>query len=701
MPSVSAHNVCDECGSTLEFDTPSGFCPGCLLQTVLETRSDNMIGTHLDDYELLNEIARGGMGIVYRARQRVPSRIVALKMILPAHLGSSGAVNRFRAEAEAAASLEHENILPIYAVGEADGAPFYSMKLANGGTLASRMSEYRDKPREAAALIAKLARAVANAHEHGILHRDLKPQNVLFDSACKPYVSDFGLAKWLQHECDLTQTLAILGTPYYMAPEQARDSKAVAAAADIYSLGAILFHLLSGHPPVAGETPLEVLHRAAEETPRLTSRSIPRDLGVICLKCLEKEPAARYESAAALGDDLENFCENRPIHARPIGLTNRCWRWMRRNPGVVTPATISFVLVSVVATMFYTESLKAPASVAGKAETEEGGTADSEANNLYQRARALFYGNQDIVKIGQEDMWKAVTLLESAITRDSKFTNAYCLLSKVHVALYSLEYYNNERLTKAKAAIDEALRISPRSAQAHLALANYLYQGPRDAAGALKEVQIAAPGLSRDVDLYTLRGDIEEQLGQWSRALQDHNTALQLQPDSQSIGQDVVLLDIFLRRYAEAESLCDRMIGSISGVATAQLWRAKSAIAVARGDTAAAMAALDSSPNRHRGNTQTPTEVAKVFMLQREYTKAAEIIQSAEDVARQQDMLPKKGRSGVFVKGTNAMMLGLMARAQGDAGKARSYFEAARPGFEQWLRQNPEELSPHEARSRI
>src|SRR6266496_2485067 len=187
-----------------------GLCPACLLTTAIEEGDSEefVSGSRIQDYELLNEVARGGMGIVYRARQRVPPRVVALKMILPAHVGSADAMKRFRAETEAAASLEHEGILPIYAVGEHDGAPFYSMKFAEGGTLSAQIENYRDKAREAAALIAKLARAVAFAHEHGILHRDLKPGNVLFDSAGKPYVSDFGLAKWLARESDLTQTVA-------------------------------------------------------------------------------------------------------------------------------------------------------------------------------------------------------------------------------------------------------------------------------------------------------------------------------------------------------------------------------------------------------------------------------------------------------------------------------------------------------------
>src|SRR5439155_13958302 len=319
--------------------------------------SESATASRIDDYELLNEVARGGMGIVYRAKQRAPSRIVALKMILPAHVGSPGAVARFRAEAEAAASLEHEGILPIYAVGEHDGAPFYSMKFAEGGTLSARIDNYRDKPREAAALIAKLARAVMFAHEHGILHRDLKPGNVLFDSAGKAFVSDFGLAKWLQRECDLTQTLAILGTPYYMAPEQAIDSRGVTGGADVYSLGAILYHLLAGRPPIWGETPMEVLHRAATEqpkSPRLTNARISRDLETICLKCLEKEPGTRYVSAAALADDLERFCAGHTIQARPVGLANRAWRWTRRNPGLAALSVLSVALLVVLAAIFTT-----------------------------------------------------------------------------------------------------------------------------------------------------------------------------------------------------------------------------------------------------------------------------------------------------------------------------------------------------------
>ena len=354
MERLVAKKLCETCGSSVDFDMPSGFCPGCLLNTVLETQSESATASRIDDYELLNEVARGGMGIVYRAKQRAPSRIVALKMILPAHLNSPGAVNRFRAEAEAAASLDHEGILPIYAVGEHDGAPFYSMKFAEGGTLSTKIDNYRDKPRQVAALIAKLARAVAFAHEHGILHRDLKPGNVLFDSAGKPYVSDFGLAKWLQRECDLTQTLAILGTPYYMAPEQATDSRGVTASADVYSLGAILYHLLTGRPPFAGDTPMELLHRAETESPkppRLTNQHVPRDLETICLKCLAKEPATRYASAAALAEDLERWLKHQPIQAKRSGFVTQGRKWVRRNP---TTAVLAALLIALAASVSFT-----------------------------------------------------------------------------------------------------------------------------------------------------------------------------------------------------------------------------------------------------------------------------------------------------------------------------------------------------------
>ena len=350
-----AAKICDTCGSSLDLETPSGFCPACLLSAALNGSDEesNGAGASIADYEILSEIARGGMGIVYRARQRIPVRVVALKMILPTHISSPGAIARFRAEAEAAASLDHPGILPVYAVGEKDGAPFYSMKFAEGGSLAARLAAFRDKPRESANLIAKLARAVAHAHERGILHRDLKPGNVLFDGTDKPFVSDFGLAKWLEREGDLTQTLAILGTPHYMAPEQTAHAHSLTPAADIYSLGAILFHLLTGRVPFRGDNALDVLRQAAERPaprPRALNRKIPPDLETICLKCLEKNPATRYSSAAALADDLDRFLARRAIFARRANPITHAVRWARRNP---TIAALSAALLALLLSLFF------------------------------------------------------------------------------------------------------------------------------------------------------------------------------------------------------------------------------------------------------------------------------------------------------------------------------------------------------------
>jgi len=351
-PHVSS-KVCVECGSTLDIEAPSGFCPACLLTTALKDYGNGRDecrpgGTRIEDYEIISEVARGGMGIVYRARQRMPSRVVALKMILPSQMGSPGAIARFKAEAEAVASLDHEGILPIYAVGEKDGAPFYSVKFAEGGNLSARIAEFVRAPRESGVLIAALARAIGHAHERGILHRDLKPGNVLFDAGDKPFVSDFGLAKQVEREGDLTQTLAILGTPFYMAPEQAADSHSLTAAADIYSLGAILFHLLTGSPPFRGDNAMEILRNAAERAvprPRSFNRQVPADLETICLKCLEKNSASRYPSAAALADDLDRFVTGRTISARPAGATTHIRRWVKRNPTVAGLSAVAALLV--------------------------------------------------------------------------------------------------------------------------------------------------------------------------------------------------------------------------------------------------------------------------------------------------------------------------------------------------------------------
>jgi TolB-like protein/Tfp pilus assembly protein PilF/predicted Ser/Thr protein kinase len=364
-------NVCPKCDAEIFADAAEGLCTACLLETGLglirdvddSAQTDESVRVNgsvarqrngaphkastpesLGDYELLEEIGRGGQGVVYRARQKSLNRTVALKVLSTGHWTKQPRLKRFRLEAETAASLDDPNIVPIYEIGECDGSCYFSMKLVEGAPLDQLVRRELPPIRRTAELIAKLARAVHYAHQRGILHRDIKPGNILIDAKGEPHLTDFGLARLTETESTVTRTIETLGTPSYMAPEQALGSSELTVATDVYGLGAVLYHLLTGHPPFAGGTTYDTIRLLLETEPRhprLWNPKADRDLATICLKCLEKNPQRRYPSALALSEDLERWLKHRPIRARRTGVFGRGKKWVRRNP------TMALLILSV------------------------------------------------------------------------------------------------------------------------------------------------------------------------------------------------------------------------------------------------------------------------------------------------------------------------------------------------------------------
>jgi len=380
---IRVFRICRKCGAKIFSDAPKGLCTACVLETALGISPDAVAGGgdpgpmdeasrdqanaaaahsvkdavsaatmlgELGDYELLEEIGRGGQGVVFRARQKSLNRVVALKVISLGQWASKAHLKRFRLEAEAAAKLEHPGIVPIHEVGERDGSCYFSMKFVEGGQLDEVVRQTPISIRQAVELIAKVARTVHYAHEHRILHRDIKPGNILLDAKGEPHLTDFGLARLIESESSVTQTLDILGTPSYMAPEQAvGNNAAVSSATDVYGLGAVFYQLLTGNPPFAGGTTYEtikLLENTEARPPRLLNPKVDRDLSTICLKCLEKDPKRRYSSALALAEDLEHWLKHEPILARRTGIFARGKKWVQRNP---TSAVLAASLMALAA----------------------------------------------------------------------------------------------------------------------------------------------------------------------------------------------------------------------------------------------------------------------------------------------------------------------------------------------------------------
>jgi len=425
MPEV---RKCPRCGAELSVEVPQGLCPQCLLQEGLsrETtdRDPGAVGPgsetlplgdtgalaapppktkvrYFGDYELVEEIARGGMGVVYKARQVSLNRIVAVKMILAGQLAGGEDVRRFRTEAEAAANLQHPNIVAIHEVGEHEGQHYFSMDYVEGTSLAELVGDGPLPAKRAAALVKVIAKAIQYAHEQGTLHRDLKPSNVLMDASGQPRVTDFGLAKRIKGASNLTASGAVLGTPSYMSPEQASGkTQAIGPAADVYSLGATLYQLVTGRPPFQAETPFDTMTQAVNDepvSPRLLNPKISVDLETICMKCLEKDPQRRYPRAASLAEELGSYIRDEPIRARPIGLPGRTLRWCRRNR--MLAAVIVFAAAIILGlSLFYYRGLLREYTRAQVALTE----------SLFEQARGLRQSEQP------GSRWRALELLEKA-----------------------------------------------------------------------------------------------------------------------------------------------------------------------------------------------------------------------------------------------------------------------------------------------
>jgi len=355
--------ACPKCGSEIPADAPEGGCPGCLLESGLRLLDEEAVAEGADlgrydesarattrskrfaellgelgDYELLEEVGRGGQGVVFRARQKSLNRTVALKVITLGQWASQAHVKRFRREAEAAASLDHPGIVPIYEVGERNGLCYFSMQFIEGGQLDEVVRNTPMSIRRAAELVTKVAHTVHYAHGHGILHRDIKPGNILLDNNGEPHLTDFGLARLVETESTVTRTLEVLGTPSYMAPEQAMGSNTkLTSATDVYGLGAVLYQLLTGHPPFVGKTTYETIKLVIDTEPRppwSLNPKIGRELSTICMKCLDKDPKRRYSSALALAEDLAHWLKHEPIQAKASGFFTHAGKWVWRNPAI-------------------------------------------------------------------------------------------------------------------------------------------------------------------------------------------------------------------------------------------------------------------------------------------------------------------------------------------------------------------------------
>jgi serine/threonine protein kinase len=670
-------------------DAPQGCCSICLVRTGLASLDDEndeaseptiaRMLKDFGDYELLEEIGRGGQGVVYRARQKSLNRIVAVKVIALGHWATQAHLKRFRLEAEAAAHLDDPYIVPIYEIGERDGACYFSMKFIEGDQLDKIIGSEPVPGRKAAELTAKLARTLNYAHQHGVLHRDVKPGNILIDAKGEPHLTDFGLARLVEKESTLTRTLEILGTPSYMAPEQAVGNNAqVTHATDVYGLGAVLYQLLTGHPPFAGGTTYETVRMVLEtqpRQPRLYNPKVDGDLETICLKCLEKEPARRYGSAEAVAEEIERFLRHEPIQSRRSSRLEHVWRWCKRKPLVASlvAALILVVAIGSVGVLLESRRIQNERELVRRANLSAQETARLEAeqtNNpaayeAYLRGRAFaFAAGSQLV---ESDPDGAIRSFQEAVKLDPSFAMAWAYLSCVQSERYWVEALDASpaRLAAAKDALDHALALGPDLPETHLALGYYRYYGRRDYTGALEEFLRAEQTLPNDFDITFAIATIQRRLGHWEEAIAQFRRAIQLNARNVHAYDQLASTYAALHRFPEALATADRVLawdpaeGFALGMKASVFW--------ARGDLEAVEPLL-ANPGitlRVRGMQA---------LLQRRYAAA---IKSFSDAIA----VDARGRLGRKKK----LLLALSQQRAGDSAAARATYQKAAQDFQREL----------------
>lgn len=513
-------------------------------------------GEQFGPYRLISEIARGGMGVVFRAQQTDPDRLVALKMILPFRLHAPEIVRRFRVEAGAVARLDHPNILPIYEAGELRGIPYFSMRLTLGENLGEAMPRFTGQVREAVKLVLTITRATQHAHDRGILHRDLKPANILIDEDGTPYVADFGLAKVLEPAGDTatTQSNVSLGTPHYAAPEQASGNGGpLTPAVDVYSLGAILYELLTGRPPFSGDTVFTILLSASEGSAarvRSLAPEVSAELEMICDRCLQPDPRLRYHTAAALADDLQRWLDGRPLAAFHSPLGPRLLVWIRQNRLLVL---IAVALLLVAAGLAVGMRIRT-----AMPDIDVDGTSNPDARHFLQNSLEM-NPSSNIVDLKRVE--ETAELLERAVAADPNYAAAHAELSRMHSQMYwHFHDHTEARAQQALAAANEALRLKPGYARGHLALAEYWFRCRREDAKAMQELTLARERMPRDPDIYNLFQLVAKRQGRWEEALAASRTLCELRPTNARDQDYLAFTYQLLRRYPEALVAFDRAV---------------------------------------------------------------------------------------------------------------------------------------------